>query len=155
VRGDDPCRPGWSLVQLVIHGQTEPVQALDHGSPQGGVVLAHPGGEGEHIQPAENGQVRADVVLEPVHVHLESELGRFITGRPPLLQLPEVVDPGHTLQARLFVQQGVDVTHGQAELVVQEGVQPRIHVAGASSHHQALQRRQAHRRLHRDPAAYG
>ena len=38
---------------------------------------------------------------------------------------------------------------------MQEGVQPGVDVAGAGAHHQTLERGQAHRRLDRDPAAYG
>ena len=40
------------------------------------------------------------------------------------------------------------------ELVVQEGVQPGVDVAGPGAHHQALQRGQPHRGLDRDAAAY-
>ena len=43
---------------------------------------------------------------------------------------------------------------GHPELVVQEGVQPRIDIAGAGAHHQTLEWRQTHRGLDRYAAAY-
>ena len=74
-------------------------------------------------------EVRAEVVLEPMDVHLERQLSRLVARTPPLLQLAEVVDTGHAFEAGLLVQQRVDLRDSHPELVVQEGVQTRIDVA--------------------------
>jgi hypothetical protein len=57
-------------------------------------------------------------VLEPVDVHLERKLGSLVAGRPPGLELAEVIDARHALETGLLVQQGVDVADREPEFVV-------------------------------------
>ena len=62
------------VVQLRIHSETEVAETVDHRSPECRVVLSDTGREAEHIEPTENCQVRAQVVLEPMDVHIERQL---------------------------------------------------------------------------------
>ena len=108
--------------------ESEALESVHHRGSQCRVVLPDASCEAEQIEPAEEDRVRAEVVLEPMDVHLERQLSRLVARTPPLLQLAEVVDTGHAFEAGLLVQQCVDLGDSHPELVVQEGVQTRIDV---------------------------
>src|SRR5215207_3043682 len=118
VRRDHPRDLGAYVVELRFHLEPEAIKTLDHCSPHCRTVLTDTGGEAEYIEPTEEREVRADIVLEPMDIYLERELRPFVTGGPALLQFAEVVDAGHSLEPGLLVQQGVDVADGHPELVV-------------------------------------
>src|SRR5829696_8245264 len=88
-RGDDPSGPGWRIVQHRVYDDAEPVQAVGDGGAQRGIVLPHTGGEGQHIKSTQDRQICTDIVLQPVHIHLERQLGILVARGTALLQLPK------------------------------------------------------------------
>ena len=84
---DHPRDLGACVVEFWIHLEAEAIETVHHRRPQRRVVLPDAGGEAEHIEPTEECQVRAEIVLEPMDVHLERQLRRLIAGRtaaPPV-----------------------------------------------------------------------
>ncbi len=144
-----------ALVAYVVHDDPEPLEARQRGRPDLGTVLADAGGEDDGVDGAEHGVVGADVLADPVAVHVERERRPHVTGRAETHHLAEVVLPGQPLQPGLAVERAVDVLERPAERAVQVHVYRGVEVPRTRPHHQALQRRQPHRRVHRGPTAYG
>ena len=82
---DHPRHCGSLAVQLRVHTEPEAIETLDHRSAQRRTVLTDTCGEAEYIEPTEEREVRADIVLEPMDIYLERELR-------PLIQGPRTAD---------------------------------------------------------------
>src|SRR6478735_3632990 len=160
---DDRRRVGRDDARLVRAGpvaspvdrDAEPLQAVGDGRAQGDAVLTDAGGEDEDVDAAEDREVGTDVVLEPVHDDVEGQTRIGVTRGQPVLELAEVVDPAEPEHTGPLVEEGVDLLEREPGLAAEVGVQTGVDVAGPGPHDEALQRRQAHRRLDRDAAADG
>ena len=115
--------------QRDVEAQAEAVQSGDYGGSQRGTVLPDAGGEAQHVEMPQLGEVGAHVVLEPVHDHLEGQGRVFVSLTHELLEGAEVVGPGQPEQTRSLVEERIDLLDGQALLAVQERVQPGVDVA--------------------------
>ena len=84
------CAFGGAGVEVLVEFDAERRHAGERVAAHGGVVLAHPGGERDDVGVAEQRQVGADVLAQPVDVHVVGQLRCRVTGFDALVQHPEV-----------------------------------------------------------------
>jgi hypothetical protein len=138
-----------------IHRDPEGVESEQDLRPHLGGVLPDPGSEGDDVSATEHGQVGPDVLAHPVAVDLQGQRGIGVPGTDQGGQITEVVHAGKAQQPRPAVQESVQLIHVQTAGPQQVQECAGVEIAAAGTHHETFQRRQTHRRLHRDPAADG
>ena len=116
-------------------------------------VLPYSGGERDDVGGPEVDRVRAEVAAQPVDVDVVGLFGVFVSGGDHLGDRPEIVLPAQSLQAGPLVEQVVDLVDGEPDDAVQVQHQAGIGVTAARPHHEALERRHAHRRVDGVPMA--
>ncbi len=89
---------------------------------------------------------------QPVHVHVAGEHGSLLAGASGAQHLAHVRGPGQRQHPRAVLERVGDLVHLQSAVLQQPQQQPRVHAARARRHHQALHRREPHRRVDRAPA---
>ncbi len=110
-----------------------------------------PGGEHDGIHPADGRVVGAEIFLQPIPLDVDGKLAALVTLAGPVLDVAPVgVLVGDAQHAALPVEDAVHGLGPQAFLAHNVVADGRVVIAGARSHHQAFQRREAHGGVHRD-----
>ena len=145
VGGDDARLAEAFVVLCVVALDAEACDAVEDRLAFGQGVFADAAGEDDGVRAAEEHVVGADVLDDAADEHLEGEGGVLIAGVGGVHDVAHVAaaDAADGEQAGLLVQDGVDVLGGVADLDHAEHG-GGVHVAAAGSHHEALERGEAH-----------
>ena len=110
-----------------------------------GGVLADAAGEHDRVEAAEGDGEGSDRLGRPVAEDVDGEPGRRRAVRRRLAQGAHVVaQPGQAEQPAARVERADDAVDVEVEALGDVAEQPRVDVAAAGAHHQALERGQAH-----------
>ncbi len=139
-------------VQPGVDREAQLLQARDRRLAHRRRVLAHPRRERDRVHPAEHRVVGADVLPQPVDVDVEGQLRLRVALVDAAADLPHVVVAAQTEQAAPLVEQSVDLVRGHPADPRQMEDDGRVQVTGPGTHHQSLQRCQAHGGVHAPPA---
>ena len=141
------CRAG---VAVLVDLDAQPLRARDSARDAPCVVLAHPGGERDDVGAAEHGQVGADVLAQPVDVDVEASCApRHRRRCARCSSRKSISPPSPSMPECRLSSSSMSSTSCRRRAQVEDDA--RVDVAAAGAHHQALERRQAHRGVDRRP----
>jgi hypothetical protein len=127
----------------------EEAERRERGGPHRGRVLADPRRERDDVHAAQLGDVGPQVRSQPVDVHVEGERRRLVSGQAPLVDVAHVGDPGQPEHPAALVEERVELARAHLLSPREHEQHGRVDVARPRAHDQTLQRREAHRGLHR------
>ena len=143
-----------SLVAVFVESNAQKVELLEDPAAHLGTVLTDAAGQDDAIDTAHGGRVGADVTAHGVGIDGDGQAGAVVSGRRLLLDVPQVVAKATEAgQTALAVEDAIRFVDAELADQLQNG--PRIEVATAGAHDQALEGRQPHRGLDRGPELDG
>ena len=134
----------------MIHLDAHKGQTVGNASTNGRSVLTDAGGEDERVHAAHGGGHLGGLGGNLVDEHIEGELSLGVTSSGELLDVAAVVSlaAGHSQKAGLLVHHLVDLVEGVAAFALQVAHGSRVDGAAAGTHHDTVERRQAHSGVH-------
>jgi hypothetical protein len=148
--GGDVAVAAARVVRRRIDRHAEEVEPVGSGGADRPGVLADATGEGEDVEPAEGGSHRGDLTPQPVDVNVHGERRLAVPAVAGSEHGAHVaVRPAQRGEATALLQTVGHVVDLDAGGGLQPKHQPRVNRAGARGHHESLERREPHRRVHR------
>src|SRR6266536_2379698 len=147
-RGDVLVGP-WLLILPGIELQAQKSEVGTRRGSDFGRILSDARCEHQRVDSTENRHHRADAGLQAVHVHVKRQLGALVPASQRSQNLPHIA--GHSRdspQTRVRVQYVVELLARQLTLSQQVSEDAGIQRPRAGPHHEAVERSEAHRRIH-------
>ena len=156
-QGADLGAPGGDLADIAlgiavlvgIDADAQPVHVVADLGADDVVMLADAAGEDQSVHAAHGGDVAAHQLLDLVSQHIDGQLGAAVALTGCLFHVAHIA--GNTRdaqQARLLVQDLIQLVAGDIQGVLQVVDHRGVQVAAAGAHHQAGQRGHAHGGIH-------